>query len=120
MNKERIEYFKSELLKKREELVGGVEKARSNSREVNNNEILDSGDEAANTYIRQVFLRLGEGERKELNAVEEALVKIQDEEYGICEECGKNIPEKRLEVKPYAKYCIKCKEIMEEEGRALI
>ncbi len=42
--------------------------------------------------------------------IEEALQRIQDDEYGICLDCGALIPEARLAAKPYARYCTKCKE----------
>ena len=44
-----------------------------------------------------------------LEMIDEALQRLEDSEYGICLDCGMPIPRKRLEAKPYAKYCTACK-----------
>ncbi|MBQ9336713.1 MAG: TraR/DksA C4-type zinc finger protein [Lentisphaeria bacterium] len=44
-----------------------------------------------------------------LEMIDEALQRLEDSEYGICLDCGTPIPRKRLEAKPYAKYCTACK-----------
>jgi len=44
-----------------------------------------------------------------LEMIDEALQRLEDSEYGICLDCGEPIPRKRLEAKPYAKYCTRCK-----------
>ena len=44
-----------------------------------------------------------------LEMIDEALQRLEDSEYGICLDCGEPIPRKRLEAKPYAKYCTQCK-----------
>lgn len=55
-------------------------------------------------------LGLMSSEVEVVEMIEEALQRIQDDEYGICLECGGLIPEARLAAKPYARYCTKCKE----------
>ena len=50
-----------------------------------------------------------------LEMIDEALQRLEDSEYGICLDCGEPIPRKRLEAKPYAKYCTKCKSKREEQ-----
>ena len=49
-----------------------------------------------------------------LEMIDEALQRIDDSEYGICLDCGAIIPKERLEAKPYARYCTKCKSKREE------
>ena len=49
-----------------------------------------------------------------LEMIDEALQRLEDSEYGICLDCGEPIPRKRLEAKPYAKYCTRCKSKREE------
>ena len=72
------------------------------------------GDEASRTYNRQVMLNLSEQERSQLSKVNEAIQKLEDGRYGICDECGDRIPVKRLKVVPFAKFCVTCKSNMEE------
>ena len=49
-----------------------------------------------------------------LEMIDEALQRIEDSEYGVCLDCGAIIPKERLEAKPYARYCTKCKSKREE------
>ncbi|MCE5309655.1 MAG: TraR/DksA family transcriptional regulator [Acidobacteriales bacterium] len=49
-----------------------------------------------------------------LKAINEALARMKAGEYGICEECGEEIPEKRLRAVPWARRCVACQEEMEK------
>jgi len=53
--------------------------------------------------------------RKKLSQIDEALVKMQNGAYGICEECGDEIPIARLKVLPFTKLCVDCASNMEKE-----
>lgn len=55
-----------------------------------------------------------EGNVQEL--IDEAIMRLHSGEYGHCLDCGDPIPDGRLEVKPYACYCIKCKSIREQNN----
>jgi YteA family regulatory protein len=66
-------------------------------------------DQAPNTFEREKDLGLKDNTFQLLKAVDDALDKIETEEYGICECCGKKINEVRLEVVPYSTYCVDCK-----------
>ncbi len=50
-----------------------------------------------------------------LNEISEALERLDSGQYNICEECGKEIGDRRLEVQPWAKLCVSCKRKLEEE-----
>src|SRR3989338_3849646 len=67
-------------------------------------------DMATDNFDREFSLDLASTEQTILNRIDEALKKIDDGTYGICEDCGKPISLKRLKAVPYAKLCIKCKE----------
>ena len=56
--------------------------------------------------------------KKMLIAIEEALQRIEDGSYGICEECGKKISPERLKIMPFALLCVPCKSIMEKQTGA--
>lgn len=51
--------------------------------------------------------------------IEHALEKVDHGEFGLCERCGKQIPTGRLEALPFARYCVDCQEIMEQNGAAV-
>lgn len=114
LDKKAIARFKKILLKEREEIMGDVKQTFESSQEVGQNGIQDIGDEAANIYNKQILLTLNESERMRLKEVDEALDRIENGTYGICEECGEPIGLKRLEVKPVAKYCVPCLTKMEK------
>jgi RNA polymerase-binding transcription factor DksA len=70
-------------------------------------------DMATDLYDREFSLGLAEGERERLYALDEALKKISDGTYGVCEICGQEISKGRLKVMPHARYCIKHQEEQE-------
>ena len=75
----------------------------------------DEGDQAQNMAEQHLSLRFKERDRHLLKKIEEALIKIKAGSFGECEDCGGEIGLKRLEIRPVATLCIKCKE--EEEKR---
>ncbi len=68
------------------------------------------------TFERERDLSLSENVKDILQRVNEALTRIEEGTYGICEICGEKIPEERLEALPYANLCILCKQ---KEEKAL-
>lgn len=68
------------------------------------------------TFERERDLSLSENVKDLLQRVNEALARIEEGTYGICEMCGEKIPEERLEALPYANLCILCKQ---KEEKAL-
>ena len=55
-------------------------------------------------------------QKRELKNIQVALEKIKDQTYGICEMCEEEIAVERLEVKPFAKYCMDCRLIYEKNS----
>ncbi len=109
LDKKTIAKFKKILLKEREQIAGEVKQIVESSNEMGQDGIQDIGDEAAN-----ILLSLNENERMRLQEVDESLDRIENETYGICEECGEPIGLKRLQVRPVAKYCVPCKTKLEK------
>ncbi len=71
-------------------------------------------DIGSDNFRHDLELGLLSEEGDVLQMIEEALQKIEDSEYGICIECGCEIAPARLEAKPYARFCTKCKAMYEE------
>jgi DnaK suppressor protein len=67
---------------------------------------------------RKFTLRIRDRERKLIGKIKEALERIENNAYGICEECGADISKKRLEARPVTTLCIACKKKQETEERA--
>ncbi len=77
----------------------------------------DMGDQATAETDRNFMLRLRDRERMLIKKIEETIERIDNGEYGICEECGNEIGIKRLGARPVTTYCIDCKTRQEEEER---
>lgn len=71
-------------------------------------------DLGTDSFEQDVTLGLMENESDELNEIEEALDRIKDGSFGLCESCKKKIPKERLKAIPYARLCVGCKK--KEEG----
>ena len=119
MKAQDVEIFKRKLLEMRRDLLGQVEKNKLYSKEVGEDGIPDSGDVAAYSYSKEVLMGLGENERTKLRLVEEALAKIDEGTYGVCERCEEAIPVKRLELLPFTRYCVQCQSELEKESATL-
>jgi DnaK suppressor protein len=114
-----VENFKRKLLEMRRDLLSLVERNKLYSKEVGEDGIPDSGDVAAYSYSKEVLMGLGENERTKLRLVEEALAKIDEGTYGVCERCEEAIPVKRLELLPFTRYCVQCQSELETESATL-
>lgn len=78
----------------------------------------DPIDQASTVLDMDFLLRLRDRERKLMVKIKEALERIKNGTFGICEECGEKISEKRLRARPVATLCIDCKHEQEvSEGR---
>jgi RNA polymerase-binding protein DksA len=77
----------------------------------------DLGDQAATSYNREFLFELSNGDRRVLKEVVSALQKVDGGRFGDCERCGEAISDKRLEALPFARYCITCQRLIEEEER---
>ena len=79
----------------------------------------DPSDRASAESELTFSLRMQERQGGLVKKIEAALERIEDGTYGICEECGKAIADKRLKARPVTTLCIKCKREQEEYERSL-
>lgn len=75
----------------------------------------DSSDEAQYQLCRELNAHSLHHETRLLSAVRFALQRIADDTYGICERCDGDISPKRLAAIPWASYCIRCQETIDQE-----
>jgi len=115
LNKAERERYKKILMEKKEEIGAKLSEAYSESREVETGIAQDIADKAESSYTKEFLLSLSDAERKQLFLIDEALKRIEKDEYGICQMCQKNISKKRLNAVPWAPHCIECQEKAEEE-----
>ena len=108
MKKNKLKHFQSLLENIRTKIVGDVEKAHHNKKSNEVEQMADISDDAARSYGKKLQGDLEEQEWVKLKQVEAALKKVEDGEYGICEQCEQEILETRLEIMPYTEFCIQC------------
>jgi RNA polymerase-binding protein DksA len=115
-----LEMFRDMLLQKRRELVGDMRSMESEalqrSGENLSNLPLHMADMGTDNYEQEFTLGLMEKDRQLLREINQALSKIMDGRYGICEGTGKVIAKARLEVQPWAKYSIEHARKLENRG----
>lgn len=109
--------IKKDLLAQREALLKEAEEALSNLPGEGN--FPDMGDQATAETDRNFMLRLRDRERLLLKKIDEAIERIDNSTYGVCETCGNKIDIKRLEARPVTTLCIECKTIQEKEEKIM-
>ncbi len=116
MEKEKLAFFKelltermSTLLKEAEKTVTGM----TNDKDT----FPDPTDRANLETDRNFLLRMRDRERKLILKIKEALARIENGTFGICEECGEDISDERLKARPVTTLCIACKTKSEEEEK---
>ena len=78
-------------------------------------DIGDEGDRADTERTQEVSILLSLRDKEKMLAIEEALEKVREGTYGVCEECGDEIGAGRLKAMPLAKLCIPCQSRLEKE-----
>jgi RNA polymerase-binding transcription factor DksA len=122
--KPELQVFRQWLIERRGALGGNVSKmedeALRRSRQDASVDLssmpIHMADLGSDTFDQDFTLGLIENEELELGAIEEALDRIEEGTFGICEECQKPIPKERLKALPHASLCLECKK--KEEGES--
>jgi DnaK suppressor protein len=102
--------YKDALLKKRVEILGtgGIKPLQASME--NNTRQGDMADQASGNNEVHIQLKLKQTDAKILQAIEEALERLQRGTYGVCRDCGEPIAAARLNAIPWTRVCIVCKE----------
>lgn len=115
---EEIGEFKSLLLVKRREILGNVMSMEDETLRRERNELSNMpvrmADGGTDNYEIEHTMGLMDSERKLISEIDEALRRIEEGTYGICQGSGKPIPKARLEAIPWAKYCVEHARVLEK------
>ena len=111
MTKTQAKEVKKNLLAERENVLT---KLNGNDLSIDDSETPDPVDLAVRNYSKNVQLALSENESRQLELIDEALERLEDEEYGICQNCETEINPKRLAAIPWARYCLDCQQLREQ------
>ncbi len=115
MRNSELKFFVDMLESRKEQIQKNIAGVEKELKELSSLELNDEGDHASvsNENLREVAIGLQQ--ELELIEIEVALGKIKDKKFGICEMCEEDISIQRIKVKPHAKYCIDCREIVEKQ-----
>ena len=109
---EELEKFRALLWAKRNELLGNVSYMEQDVLKENGSDLshvpIHMADLGTDSYEQEFTLDLMDSERKLISDIDNALARIENGTYGICEMDGKPIPKPRLEAIPWARYCVAC------------
>lgn len=110
--------FTAMLLEKRNEILGSVNEMESEALRRNRSDLsnmpLHMADAGSDNYEIDNTLGLMDSERRLLAEIDDALARIENRTYGVCEGAGERIPKKRLDAIPWARYCVKCAALAEK------
>lgn len=109
--------IKDMLLRMREDLVQDIARRSKATTEPGAQDIGDILDSVSEERTRELDMILTDREKRKLLQIDDALDRIEDDTFGLCEDCGTKIPRARLKVLPFAKFCVECQEKNEREEK---
>ena len=74
-------------------------------------------DMSADTYDREMSINLVSTEQAILYQIDDALKRLEEGSFGICQECQRAITMSRLQAVPYASLCVRCQRSKEQQGK---
>ena len=114
---QQMKLYEEMLLKRKEEILEILDNLQNEFKDVSSCDIKEEVDFASCSSNNENNFLIYKKQQQELKEIEEALSAIKKGEYGICKMCEEPINPERLAVKPFAKYCIDCREILEKESK---
>jgi RNA polymerase-binding transcription factor len=116
MKADELREFRELLLARRADLLGEAERTAQGMGDEADG-FPDPTDRGSLESERNLMLRIRDRERKLLSKIQEALERIEDGSFGLCEECDEAISLERLKARPVTTLCIGCKADQEERER---
>src|SRR5713226_8991823 len=110
--------LRQNLLEMKNKLVSEIESELRAEREGNKDEGMDTYDLASEERDREINFILSDRERVKIKSIEDALQRLDDGSYGVCDSCGLEIAEERLEALPFTRLCRDCQQDQEREARS--
>ena len=124
LSKQQLKQFKAVLLQERikfaSEIKSIAHEASKNPREASgdlSSYTVHMADMSADTYERELAVNLAGSSQEILYQIEDALKRIDERTYGVCQQCEKPISLSRLRAVPYTSLCISCQRTKEQKSR---
>ena len=118
MRKAFLKGVREKLLETRRQVLKEISNDLKKGREGAKDEGMDTYDLASEERDREINFILTDRERDKLQAIQEALERVDDGTYGICESCESEIAPKRIEALPFTRLCVNCQAEREKEAKA--
>ena len=118
MDEKRIDHYRTVLL---EQLRQQTAAARGNQNDAlefaaNDDGVKDVADQSVKDVSQEIEYRLSERASQAVADIDQALLRIDEGSYGVCARCGKDIPERRLDAVPTARYDAECQTLIEQSS----
>ncbi len=124
MTKDQLKKFRGALLVERAKFAGEirsiVREASKDLREASGDlstHPLHMADISSDTYERELSMSLASAEQEVLYQIDDALTRMDDGTFGICQQCDKPISMSRLKAVPYGPLCIACQRVQEQKKK---
>ena len=109
MNEKQRDYFRAKLLAWKDDILKEARETLQHLQDENQNHP-DLADRASSETDRAIELRARDRQRKLISKIDAAILRIDDNTYGYCEETGEPISLKRLEARPIATLSVEAQE----------
>jgi DnaK suppressor protein len=117
MRKAFLKSARERLLGMREQVLADIANDAAVTREGQKDEGMDAYDLASEERDRDINMILSDRDRQKLLSIDEALERLKQGSYGICEECELDIAEERLKALPFTRLCVTCQADQEKEAK---
>lgn len=120
MDKKTVNKFRKQLLEERQRLLNNAASTKRNDLYVSTDDLADEADLASVELSQGVVFNLRMKEKEMMSEIDSALERLDSEDFGQCEECGDEIPMRRLELFPTARLCIQHQEEKERRKKNFV
>jgi len=117
MDAKSVARYRKMLLEEKQRLLNNSKNALKNELALSPDDLPDETDLAANEVNQNLIFRLRDRERQLLSKIDEAMQRMDEGTFGLCEICEENIETKRLDVRPVSTLCVACKEKQEHRQK---
>jgi DnaK suppressor protein len=118
VNQKDLKRFKKILEESKRSLLQQARKTLNEEAAFDTDDLPDEIDLASSEYAQSMVFRLRDREKFLLKKIDDALARIENNTFGICEICEEEISVKRLEARPVTTMCIRCKEEQEKQEKS--
>jgi DnaK suppressor protein len=110
--------MREQLVEMKTKLLSEIDSELRAEREANKDEGMDTYDLASEERDREINFILSDRERVKIKQIDDALDRLDQGTYGVCESCGLEIAEERLQAMPFTRLCRDCQQEQEKEAKS--